>query len=96
MTATDTSRLAYASKVRPTLGLRQVQVLEAMKERQDWSNTELSKALGWPINTVTPRVNELRKYGCVEFAGKRVCHVTGLRVMAWKRVELPPQNLKLF
>lgn len=95
MSVTDTSKLAYASKVRPTLGLRQQQVLEAMKLREDWSNTELSKELNWPINTVTPRVNELRKFRLAEFSGKRICTVTGLRVMTWKRVERISQ-LNLF
>ena len=86
MTASDTSVQAFESRVRPTLVTRHMAVLSAMADREDWSNTELSRRLGWPINAVTPRIHELRmmKPAKVEFSQKRQCMVTGLTVKAWR------------
>jgi len=47
------------------------------------SNSEIAKSLGWSINRVTPRVNELVKKGLVVDAGKRKCTVTGMLVHVW-------------
>lgn len=80
----DTSLQAYYNEVKPTLGERQRVVYEALKTKEDITNTELSLLLDWPINTVVPRVNELRKIGLVEDAGKRICRVTGRSVHSWR------------
>ena len=87
MTSQDTSLLAYAALVMPTLGRRQWDVVCALQRLTEASNAEIARYLGWPINTVTPRVGELRKIGLVEDAGKRICGVTGSTVHVWKLKE---------
>lgn len=79
-----TSLAAYAAEVRPTLGERQARVLEAFKRHPDLTNNELASVLGWQINRITPRTNELVKRGLVEEAGKRACRVTGRTAIAWR------------
>lgn len=80
----ETSRIAYAQNVIPTLGTRQLTVYEALKSRENFTNSELAGYLDWSINTVTPRVHELRKMKLVEEDYKRPCRVTGRTAIAWK------------
>lgn len=80
----DTSLNAYYNYAKPTLGNRQKVVFEKLMERNNWTNSELAKSLGFGINQITPRVGELRKMELVEEAGKRICGVTGLRVHSWR------------
>jgi serine/threonine protein kinase len=56
-----------------------------------YTNGELSKLLDRPINTVTPRVHELRKLGLVEDAGRRPYRVTHSMAHAWKLRRLASQ-----
>lgn len=58
----------------------------------DHTNAEIARALSVPINTITPRVLELRKMGLILDAGRRMCKVTGSTVHAWraKHPVLPP------
>lgn len=79
-----TSLLSYYEEVLPTLGDRQKKVLEAFMQKENFTNTELAYFLQWPINTVTPRVFELRaKYLLVEDK-IRPCKVTGRMAKAWR------------
>ena len=48
------------------------------------TNTEIADSLHWPINTVTPRVFELRGKGLVKEDCKRECLITGRTVIAWR------------
>jgi len=47
------------------------------------SNKQIATMLGWPINSVTPRVLELRAMEQVKFAGVRVDPKTNRREMLW-------------
>lgn len=81
----QTSFVAYAQEIEPKLGERQQRVYHLLKHSMgDMTNTEISQALGWPINTVTPRCNELRKMKVVELAQQRTCRVTGRMAKAWR------------
>lgn len=91
-----TSRKAFLDEVAPTLGARQITVLEAIDRLQECSNSELAIALDWTINRVTPRVNELRKAGVVVESTRRMCKVTGRTVIAWKiRGESSPESTQI-
>lgn len=79
----DTSLLAYFSEVTPTLGDRHVCVVQCLRSLGVASNMELSQVLGWSVNRVTPRVNELRKQGVIVYHSHRCCQVTGRMVMTW-------------
>lgn len=48
-----------------TLGERQATIHSALAELGMATNKKLSMHLGWPINSVTPRVQELRRLGLV-------------------------------
>lgn len=78
-----TSLSAY-HEIKPTLGERQKEVYEILSLYPDLTNTEISEKLGLPINSITPRIFELRKYGKVEESCKRKCRVTGRTVIAWR------------
>ena len=79
----QTSLFAFA-EVRRDLPARQRSVLEQLKEHEDMTDRELKMALGWEINAVVPRRNELVKAGMVEEAGRRLCKVTGRFAIAWR------------
>ena len=85
-----TSLLAY-QEIRPRLGKKQKEVYKILKAARDthfyFSNCELAFFLNWPINTVVPRVKELRDLGLVVLSRKRLCERTGRLVMAWKAKE---------
>jgi hypothetical protein len=50
----------------------------------DATNAEIADKLGWAINRVTPRCNELRRLELVLDAGRRKCRITGSNAHAWK------------
>jgi len=87
MTYQETSRIAYRHDALPTLGDRQRVVYEAIQTRENFTNSELSAYLVWPINTITPRIFELRKLGLVIEDCKRRCRVTGRMAIAWTMVK---------
>jgi hypothetical protein len=47
------------------------------------TNAEISFLTGKPVNTVTPRTNELVKGGYVGKVVVRKCRVTGFNAVAW-------------
>ena len=82
----DTSRTAYAEqRVSGRLSHTQARIHDLLKRDpcRDFTRSEISRALGLPINVVTGRVNELihLKHAAIE-RGKRVCEVSGKVVYA--------------
>ena len=82
----ETSLLAYI-ELDVSLGERQYAVLNIIRDHGPVTNTEISKHLCLPINSITPRVHELRKAGKVVCAGKRQCTITGRHVLVWEEVK---------
>lgn len=78
----STSLRAFYRDVLPNLGERHKHVIIALGTG-DFTNNELSSYLGWEINRVTPRVNELKERGLVEEKGKRPCKNTGRLAIVW-------------
>ena len=66
----QTSLDAFES-IKPELGKRQVQVLNAIRYHHMATNKQLSDFLGIPINQITPRTNELVKNNLVKDSGQR-------------------------
>lgn len=71
------------------------QVLQVLRLVPNATIAELAQMLRWPVNTVTPRLNELQerkptdpkeriKLGLVLDVGKRKCKITGSTAHAWK------------
>ena len=79
----ETSLEAY-SDIAPELGTMQNMVYNVLKVYPDSSNHDLSRILSKPINSVTPRVKELRDKGLVVCSGHKTDEITSKRVMTWK------------
>lgn len=79
----QTSREAFINEVKPTLGHRQRVIFEEICKAGNLTNSEIAARLGWTINTVTPRVFELRQRGYVSQFEERECRVTGRTCIAW-------------
>jgi Mn-dependent DtxR family transcriptional regulator len=85
----DTSIKAYYEVLR-SLGRSQKEVLDALRTQPNATNAEIAHMLHHrPINTITPRVFELRQIGLVEEVGKRKCRVTSRTAIAWRAVPMP-------
>jgi predicted transcriptional regulator len=80
----DTSLDAYL-QILPHLGDSQKEIFRFMmlNRDRDFTNKQLAWELGKPINTVTPRVLELRKMGLL-VKSKVVVQANGRRAWAWK------------
>ena len=84
MSYRDTSKLAY-DEVSPSIGKKQALVLQTIsKAKRPVNNQEIALHLALPINTVTPRTNELFSLEKVELAFKAVYPATGRKVCYWK------------
>lgn len=80
-----TSKLAWKD-IQSKIGERQRQVLEVLR-RGDMSNREIMRETGLEVNTVTPRVYELRKAGLVIEKGTKVDPETNRTVLVWGLAE---------
>lgn len=80
----QTSLLAYHNDVKPTLGQKQARVLNAVRALGTACNQELANFLHLPINSVTPRVFELRTLGKVEMDRKDLYPTTNRKVIYWR------------
>ena len=79
----QTSIDAY-HEIRHELGKRQQLVYDCIKNNGSSTNLEISKIMHLPINSVTPRTNELVKAGRVIQDCKRSCSVSGRTCISWK------------
>jgi DNA-binding MarR family transcriptional regulator len=57
----QTSLQAYLTDVRPKLNQKQHEVYRALEEYGPCTNRQLAEYMDRPINTITPRVLELRE-----------------------------------
>ncbi len=73
----------------PETARKQSDVLKQLREGGPQCNAQLAAALGWPVNTVTPRVHELRNRGLVTEAGRAVYPPTNRTSIFWRVVEPP-------
>ena len=90
---TETSKQSY-KEIQKELGKRQFLVLNAFTElcylNGDATDVEVAKYLNVDTNTIRPRRFELVLYKLIGFNQKRICKVTGKRVMAWKVLRKNP------
>lgn len=82
----QTSLLAYSSLNQATIGKRQREVLDALREIFPATNRMISEYSGIPINVVTPRCGELVKKGLVVSAYTAV-DMYGHKAIFWKPVK---------
>lgn len=81
----STSREAY-NTISCELGKRQQMVMDFLEKNHHehgWTNSEIADFLLLPINSITPRIHELRKLGLVRQWSVRVCSITGFKAKSW-------------
>lgn len=71
----------YYAEVLPTLALRQKEVLTAIGSLGPCSNLELAKFMGREINTITPRVRELKDRDLIKELYRGPCKISGRTVI---------------
>jgi len=81
-----TSLDAYNS-IQPELGYRQNTIYKIIRIYPNSSNHDISRISGIPINSVTPRVHELRDMGLVVYNGTKKDSSTNRTVMMWKVIK---------
>lgn len=79
-----TSLNAYRREIAPSIGERQQFVLNAIRMHDTMTDKEIKDYLGWEINCVTGRRNELVKLKLIRKAGERICKSTGRRAICWE------------
>ena len=82
----DTSLESFYSFTPDDLGDRQKAVFKELTNSGPMSNKQLSNKIHWPINTITPRVKELRDMGLVDEYGTRYDANTNRREIVWEIV----------
>lgn len=82
---TETSLQAYI-KIKDSLGPKQVEMLAKYEKWYplSFSNYDMIKMLGWPINTITARRNELAKKGLLVKTGRKRNTDTGMLNELWR------------
>lgn len=80
-----TSLLAFV-EVLSNLGERQLEVLKTIDKIEPCNNLMISRELGLPINSVTPRCQELRRKGLVKESFIGDCPITKRKTIFFVRV----------
>jgi len=81
----QTSLQAYKEIIdNQELGRRQKQVYEVFAKYGELTNLEVSKVLWIPINSITPRTNELYKKGLIEESKRDICPISGRKAIFWR------------
>lgn len=78
----ETSLESWES-IQPELGTMQNMVYNIIKVYPGVSNHDISNIMSKSINSVTPRVLELRQRGLVMFSHYKTDRATNKRVMCW-------------
>lgn len=86
MGVTQTSMESFKAVV-PKLSEKQQVVYDTIHDNPGMSNHDIARFLHWEINTVTPRVNELRDKGVVDYGGDKVDRLTDRKVMTWRVID---------
>ena len=71
----DTSLEAF-NKIQNSLPESRLKVYKALKKLEYATNSMIAQELGWSINRVTPRTNELRKMELIKLSHSSWCPVT--------------------
>lgn len=86
MNVRSTSIQAFGD-IQPRIGEKQQVVVNALIRFGPMTNTEIAHRTKNPINTITPRTNELVKMGIVAEIDRRSCKITGKKAIVWSYVD---------
>jgi len=76
--------MAFDIDVKPARGKNQKRVLQALIDNGAMCNRQIANTIDYEINSVTPRVLELRELGLVEEAFKAKDPKTNRTVIYWR------------
>lgn len=79
----ETSKISYEN-IMQELGDRQLQVYNALRELKYATNNMIASYLKLPINSITPRVYELRKKELVTKSHVSWCPIKKTKCIYWK------------
>lgn len=82
MAVKDTSKEAYENI--QNLSEKRKDVFGAIKALKTCCDVDIAEYLGWPINRVTGRRNELEKLDLIESVGKKLSKHSNVAVYHWK------------
>ena len=82
---TKNSLLAYAEALE-NINHKQLIVYKALRKLGEANNQMLSRSLNWQINSITPRVYELRKMNLIKKSKDAPDQQTGRKTTYWKPV----------
>lgn len=83
---TETSLLAYQEALL-SLGEHQKEVLKCLRRLGQANNQMIARTLRWQINSVTPRVKELRDKKLVKVAFEGPDLFTGRKTIYWEAIK---------
>lgn len=76
--------IAAADSVRTSSGTRRSVVLAALRSWGPMTQDAIALALGWPIQSVNPRINELAKAGVIRDTGEVRRTQAGRNAVVWE------------
>jgi len=76
--------IAAAESVRNVVTGRRLAVLDALRTHGPMTQEQVGEVLGWPIQSVNPRVNELARMGLIRDTGKRRATRSGRNAAVWE------------
>ena len=79
----ETSLDAFRELKKGKLSARRQEVLNGFGQLKTATNLEVSDLIKIPINSVTPRTNELVKLGVLLKMGLRKCSISGNTAIVW-------------
>ena len=82
----ETSLLSYV-KALENIGEKQLEVLKCLDTFYSATNLMVARKLGWDINRITPRMNELVKMRLVKEERMDICPEGGRKSIFWIRVK---------
>lgn len=78
-----TTSLSAYEKIKRELGRRQDAVINTLKIMGEANNLMIAKKMNLPINSITPRVLELRKMGFIKESYRDRCPITKRLTIFW-------------
>lgn len=88
---TETSLIAF-EKIKKDLSTCRLTVYKELKKLEYATNSMISESLGWSINRVTPRTNELRKMRLIKISHTSWCLVTKSKAQYLTLTKLMEEN----
>ena len=79
----ETSLDAFSELQKGKLSEKRQEVLNGFEQLKTATNLEVSDLIKIPINSVTPRTNELVKLGVLVKMGLRKCSISGNTAIVW-------------